>query len=169
MFNLENRDRADWSLLQNGPVNLFWRMAGFEAAITSLAQLNYHIIRLRFTDPTQFQLDVSTALKWREQFSYEPWTGDLNALEDGFSGEPFNTANDSAVCIGNFDVLHASDRQLSFHLLDIIERQSRNYLLFSKRLIGLIQTNDVNYRCAGIGSTGAHWNQAEWLDSSRGL
>lgn len=36
-------------------------------------------------------------------------------------------------------------------LLDIIEHQSRHYLLFSKRLIALIHTQDKGFRGEGLG------------------
>lgn len=169
VFSPQETDRYDWPLLQNGAVTLYWKIEVFESAIAHLAELDYRVLRLRFDDSLQFQHDLSVALKWREQFGYSPWNGSLDALEDGFRYEPFESTDDSAFCVKNFDALARSNQQLSFALLDMIERHSRDYLLFGKRLIGLIQTNDPEFHCEGIGATSANWNEAERLNKARGL
>lgn len=167
MFSEDNLDRLDWPLLQNGPVNLFWRKSLFEAAILDLEALNYRILRIRFANLEDFYRDVSAALKWKEQFGYDRWNGNLDALNDGFSGEPFDSSNDSAFCIEDFNLLVAQDRQCSEDILDIIANQSRSYLQFGKRLIGLIQTSDADFHTEKLGGSSAQWNRAEWLNSSR--
>lgn len=169
VFSSEKTDRYDWRLLHWGAVNLYWRMEIFESDIAELVELNYRIIRLRFDNASQFQNDLSAALKWREQFGYFPWTGNLNALNDGFKCEPLESADDNAICIENYNALVRDDEQLSVELLNMIEYHSRNYLLLGKRLIGLVQTNDPAFYCRNIGGRRANWNQAEWLNSARGL
>ncbi|MGI9383521.1 MAG: hypothetical protein ACR2PO_10230 [Methyloligellaceae bacterium] len=169
VFKIDDEDRYDWDLLQNGAINLYFKHAVFEEAITSLEQLGYHIIRLRFDNEKQFEADMTRALKWQQQFGYSPWNGNLDALNDGFRDEPFNSADDTAFCIENFQACVAHDGYMATTLLDILARTSRNYLLFGKRLIGLIQTNDPEFDRDGLGGTTTHWNEAEWLNSARGL
>ena len=112
---------------------------------------------------------MSDVLKWKEQFGYYPWTGNLDALNDGLRGQPFDSADNATIAIENFDALIKSEKHLSLVLLDLLERHSRNYLLFGKRLIGLIQTNNPKIHFESIGGTSAQWNRDESLDSSRGL
>lgn len=169
VFSLDEMDRSDWPLFRSGAVNLYRRAEVFEDAILDLITLRYRILRLRFQTIPQFQNDLSLALNWQEQFGYFPWTGNLDALNDGFRSEPFDSAEDNAVCIENFDALVKSDPTLSFALLDMIACHSRAYLLFGKRLVGLIQTNDPKFSCPGIGKSSAMWNEAEQLDRARGL
>src|SRR5262245_13543016 len=102
VFRPEDTSRSDWPLLQNGAITLYWRIELFEAAINSLNKLSYRVLRLRFNEPQKFMVDISEALKWRQQFGYEPWTGNLDALNDAFRYEPFDSADDSAFCIENF-------------------------------------------------------------------
>jgi hypothetical protein len=90
-------------------------------------------------------------------------------LNDGFRGEPFDSADDSAFCIEGFDLLAAKDRRMAEVILDIIAYQSRSYLLFGKRLIGLIQTADAKYHPGKLGGCSANWNQREWLFKDRGI
>jgi hypothetical protein len=167
VFRIKDTNRADWPLLQNGAVTLYWRMELFEAAIDSLAQLRYRVLRLRFNEPQQFMADVSKALKWQQQFGYQAWGGGLDALNDAFRDEPFNSADDSAFCVENFQAAVKYNSKWSTAMLDIIERTSRDYLLFGKRLVALVQTKNATYRCKGIGATSAHWNKKEWLDRTR--
>jgi hypothetical protein len=101
--------------------------------------------------PEHFIDEMSTALKWREQFGYEPWSGGLDAFNDALRGEPFDTNDDSAICIENFHMLVADNETFARGLLDIIEHQSRHYLLFGKRLIALIHTQDKSFRCEALG------------------
>jgi len=169
VFKVDDTDRLDWDLLQKGAVNLYFKSELFDDAIQSLKDLGYHIIRLRFDSPDHFKNDLSLALKWEEQFGYFPWNDSLDALNDGFRGEPFNSAANAAFCIENFQACVSYDNYMATTLLTIIERTSRDYLLFGKRLIGLIQTNDPNFHRDGLGGTTTHWNDAEWLDSARGL
>jgi hypothetical protein len=157
VFSRDETDRFDWKLLQSGGVNLFLKMEDFERAIGNLFDLNYRIHRLCFENTAQIERDVSVMLKWEELFGYFPWDGSANALDDAFYDEPLNSCDDCAICIENFDAWVTLDEQSSFYFLDILERHSRNYLLYGKRLIGLIQTNDPTYRCRGIGSTDATW------------
>ncbi len=168
MFTPDSLDRLDWPLLQNGPVNLFWRKSLFEAAILDLEALNYRILRIKYASLEGFYRDVSAVLKWKEQFGYDRWNGSLDALNDGFRGEPFDSADDGAFCIEDFDLLVAEDRGMGETILDIIADQSRSYLLFGKRLIGLVQTADAKYQTEKLGGAAAHWNQAERLNSARG-
>lgn len=164
VFSEEDTRRYDFQLLQNGAVNLYWRMELFRAAIDELRALDYKILDLRFDNEQQFQQDLSDALKWEESFGYGPWSGNLDGLDDGLREEPFNSSDDSVLAISNYDALAESDERLSRELLDMIECHSRDYLLFGKRLIGLIQTNDPKFECVGIGGT-----RAWWRDSAGGL
>ncbi|WP_419901743.1 hypothetical protein [Kiloniella sp.] len=169
IFKDEFSGRADWPLLQNGAVHLYWKPEVYEDAIQSLKTLNYRIMNIHYENIDQFKSDLSSSLKWQEQFGYSPWDGNLNALNDGIREEPFNSSDRNAICISNYQALASDDKYFAFKLLDLIARHSRDYLLFGKVLIGLIQTNDPNFRCEGIGGTQASWNLSEWKNSSRGL
>jgi hypothetical protein len=150
MFSSETFNRADGPLLCNGAVNLFSRRQNYAAAVAALDGLGYRMLIFR-CGPEYFIDEMSVTVKWREHFGYEPWSGGLDAFNDTLHGEPFDTADDSAICIKNFHMLVADDEDFARGLLDIIEHQSRHYLLFGKRLIALIHTQDKSFRCEGLG------------------
>jgi len=169
VFQYGNDETRDARMLALGAVHLFMQMDIYEEALAEFCDLGYLTIKLKFETVSKFESDLSAALKWEDQFGYSPWNGNLNALNDGFRGEPFESSDSTAICIENFDALVSSNSTLSFHLLDMIERHSRNYLLYGKKLIALIQTNEPKYSCDKIGAGSTHWNEKEWLNKNRGL
>ncbi|WP_337185549.1 hypothetical protein [Phenylobacterium sp.] len=161
--------RADWPFLKDGPVTLFWRPALFDAAKADLRALGYLLPEITCRSEEQFILALSEALGWKALFGYEPWTGNLNALDDAFWSWGFGEARDVALCLGDFHVLAREGRgEFAGCLLDIIARAHRRYLLRGRRLLALVQTNDATYSCDGLGATDAHWNDREWLNVRRG-
>lgn len=163
----EAQERVDWQFLQNGSVNLFWREEIFDAAIDALEELGYKAIKLNFQSVEKFTFDISDALKWEEHFGYYPWNGVMAALEEGFEEEPFSSANDAVFCLSGFHKMMEQDPYLAKYFLNILEDTSRIYLLFGKRFISLIQTNDPNFHSEPLRRRSAHWNTLEWENVSR--
>lgn len=158
-------DRADWELLRHGAITLFWREERFEASKAELGALGYRLLEIACVTPSQFRRAVSEALGWGDG----AWDGNLNALNDGFAAFPFGDCPDVAICLRDFHVIAGEEPAFAHGVLDIIEDWSRNHLLTGRRLLALVQTNDVNFRCEGLGGRSASWNAAEWLNAAREL
>ncbi|WP_162245690.1 barstar family protein [Brevundimonas sp. Root1279] len=171
MFTSEaDFERADWPLLQNGAVNLFWKPEILADARGELAGLDYEISEVSCgAEVPSFEVQLSNALKWQEQFGYEPWTGNLDALNDGLRYYPFGPSGRSALVLTGFHHLVAADSERAHVILDIIETAARDHLLNAKLLIALVQTDDPGYSCPDIGGRNASWNGREWLNANRGL
>jgi hypothetical protein len=171
MFTSEaDFERADWPLLQNGAVSLFWKPEVLAEARQALADLDYDIAEVSCgAEVPSFEVQMSHALRWREQFGYEPWTGNLNAFNDGMRHLPFGQSGRGALVLTGFHHVVAANSERAHALLDIIESAARDHLLEGKLLIALVQTDDPRYSCEGIGCRNANWNGAEWLDAKRGL
>lgn len=167
-FSDDWNERADYALLQYGAVNLFWRKPIFEESIAELKQLNYRIVKIQYTTMSTFREELSLGLNWENRFGYHPWNGNLDALNDGFFPRAATNESSTAICIEDYNLLYKEDNKLGFTLLDIIETNSRRWLLFGHRLLALIQTNDEKFKCEGIGANIAHWNRKEWFDDRSG-
>lgn len=163
-------NRADWPLLQNGAVNLFWRLEILDDAQRALRLLDYDIAEIAcHSGWSDFAPQMSSVLRWEDQFGYTPWTGNMDAFNDGLRGYPFGPSSRSAVIMRGFDKLVEEDPDGSRILLDILETSARDHLLWSRLLVVLIQTNDNRYDCGPIGARSAQWNTREWRDSDRSL
>ena len=98
MFTDADMDRADWRLLQEGAVSLFWKPQVLDAAKDDLKQLGYEILDIECGHGVEhFRAQVSLALRWEEQFGYSPWTGNLDALNSPEGPHAHGTAIAGAV------------------------------------------------------------------------
>ena len=161
--------RADWPLLQNGPINLFWRSRLLQAAKADLSTLGYTLIEASCHSPDRFQRELGGGLHWFEQFGYEPWDGNLNALADAFVVFPPLLGEQAAICLDGFHNLAAEDLPFAAGVLDVLAEGCRRQLVHGRRLVVLVQTDDSQFVCEGLGATRANWNTAEWLNKNRGV
>ncbi|QMW24324.1 hypothetical protein [Sandaracinobacteroides saxicola] len=162
--------RADWPLLCGGAINLFWSPVVLARAQQALVALGYEVAEVSCgSQPPSFEVQISRALKWLEQFGYEPWSGNLNALNDALQHYPFGPSRRAALVFTGFHHLVGSDPNLARVILDIIECSARDHLLESKLLIALVQTDDPHFSCSDIGCRAAKWNDAELINTNRGL
>ena len=161
--------RADWPLLQNGAVNLFFAKSYLEETQAQLRALDYEVIEIIYEAADSFRSALTVALRWQQQFGYSPWTGNLDALDDAFSSFPFRPSKSAAICVSNYDWLMRENEHLGQTFLDIIENQSKSHLLHGCRLLALIQTNDPKISFEKLGARAAQWNRRERMMKDRGL
>jgi len=112
---------------------------------------------------------MSSLLRWDEQFGYSPWNGNLDAFNDGLSGYPFPPSNKAVLALVGFHSLVRANKNSSDVVLDLLEYHSRQFLLFSKRLIVLVQTDDNRFLPPLAGGRTPQWNREEWMGQNRGL
>ncbi|WP_296617837.1 hypothetical protein [Sphingomonas sp.] len=170
MFDASVWGQADLEFMQHGAVNLFWRRALLDDARQALEALSYDVQLIDCEQGwSSFQTQMSSLLRWDEQFGYSPWNGNLDALNDGLSGYPFPSSNKAALALVGFHSLVRNDRRSSGVVLDLLEYHSRQFLLFSKRLIVLVQTDDNRFVPPLVGGRTPQWNREEWMNKNRGL
>jgi len=162
--------RADWPLLQNGAVHLFWSPEVLAETRKNLAELGYEESEIAFGSKAPgFRAQISRALKWRDQFGYDSWNGNLDALNDGMRHFPFGPSGRSALIFVDFQNFALNSPETAHAILDIIERAARDHLLCGRLLMALVQTNDNRYTCPPVGGRRVDWNPREWTQQDRGL
>ena len=166
----DDYNREDYALLQNSAVNLFWDPAVLVQSREALARLDYDEADIScLAGWSGIREPFSIVLRWQDQFGYAPWTGNLDALNDGLGGYPFGPSRRAMLVLRGFHCLVEENRSASEALLDMLEHHARNYLLWGKTLIVLVQTDDNDFESPSIGARYAGWNSRERLDSERGL
>jgi len=164
-----SRERADWPFIREGAVTLFWRKELFSKAKADVQALGYEALEIACNSPEGVIQRISDGLKWSAQFGYEPWTGNLDALDEGLAGAPFSESGCFALCFEGYHRLVDHDRAFAIGLLDVVETQSRNHLVDGRRLIALVQTDDGSFETQKLGGSAARWNWPEWFDAARTL
>jgi hypothetical protein len=166
-FTDDDQDRLDWMLLRDGAVTFYFRRSFFDADAAWLKNNGYAVHVVDCTDRSRFEWEMTRVLKFKENFGYEPWKGNLDALNDGFYCLEFGTLAGIALCLNRFDMLFANDPRLATGVLDVIESNSRTFMLTGQRLLALVQTDEPLIRIGPLGGHEPHWNENEWSIESR--
>jgi RNAse (barnase) inhibitor barstar len=158
--------RLDWSLLQNGPITLYFKRAFLEEDVAWLVERGYEINRLdcgEWQEAGGALADLARVLRFPDYFG-----GNLDALNDCFGDLSVPDGSGRAIVLEHFDVARARLGSFCSALLDILASQSRTHLLLGRRLMGLVQSDDPHISLAPVGATPVEWNRREWLDKARG-
>lgn len=160
-----DRERLDWALLKNGPVALFHKPALLDEAVAWLRRNGYTVaIADCGPDPSKRGvLDAITAA----------WEFPPGANLDGFNDYcwQLEVPDDGglAVILLHYDRVAAADRKLAQTVLDILASAAWDKLLFGRRLICLVQSDDPGLHFGPVGGREPAWNPREWMSRDREL
>jgi hypothetical protein len=169
VFSEDQHDRLDWHLMQDGAVTLYFQSAILEADLAWLRTQGYIVQTIDCSDYTGFQQQMSTALRFKEQFGYDQWSGNLNALHDAFRYLDMDASTGLVFCFLRYDLLCKAHPEVGHAVLEILEYHSRDYLMLGHRLLALVQSNDPEIHFEDLGARSARWNHKEQLNKHRGL
>jgi hypothetical protein len=164
-----------YQLLADGPVTLFWRMAVLEETVGWLADHGYQIVRI---DSSTWTSDLEMHRQIAEALDFPRYTHTLDALNDYLrdiaEGRAHHHSPDwrpdptgIVIVLTSFDTFASGQRHLSHRLLDIMAAQSRQALLFGRRILCLLQSNDPDLMLKRVGAMSVEWNEAEWRTDAR--
>lgn len=170
----ETTHPVDFRLVQNTFVTMFWKTTLLDETIDWLRSHTYRVFEFdagSWSTNASMYDDVASALHFPEHFGRN-----LHALNDCMSDVASGdcgwdpTVNTGVVVVLRaFDAFTAMNRSTAQHLLDILARQARSAILIGHRMICLVQSDDPRLTLEPVGATPVVWNDAEWLDSARGL
>jgi hypothetical protein len=170
MFSEDCEDRPDWKFVRDGAVTLFWKLEHLSHAKLELQKVDYEIHEIGCNlGLDHFKMRMSETLRWKEQFGYSPWTGNLDAFNEGVRFLPAPRSHRFALVLLGFHELASCDPKIAHGVLDIFEDAARYQLLLGRILVCFVQTNDNKFQCPPVGGRNPQWNRREWLDANRGL
>jgi hypothetical protein len=163
-------DRA-YRMMVSSPVTMFRRRTLLASTVEWLSRHEYQIVALDaagWKTDADLHRDVAAALRFPDYYG-----NNLDALNDcmrdvvdqeyGWSPD----ATGLVLVFTGYDA-YATRRPRSAHsVLDILADRSRGALLFGRRLLVLVQSDDPDLRFDPVGATPVGWNDAEWLDADR--
>ena len=160
-----------FQLMVHTSVTLFWRRALLDETADWLAKSGYHVVALDaagWTTEEDLHRDIAAALDFPDYYGHN-----LNALNDCLRdvadqeyGWPAEAAG-LVLAFTGYDRFVAASPQVAQIVLDIVAGQARSALLFGRRLLVLVQTDDPQLSFDPVGALPVVWNDAEWLDDSR--
>ena len=159
--------RLDWKLLQNGAVTLYFRPQVLAADVEWLKNHGY---RVDSFDCAVWagESEMHEALSYRLEFP-EYHGRNLDALNACIGDIEIPDEGGRVLIFNKYDSFTAKLPHVAWSVLDITETNSRQLLLFGKRLIILVQSDDPAISFEPVGGRTVVWNSSEWLNTSRGL
>jgi len=163
----EECQRLDWKLLQNGAVSLYFRRQVLAEDIEWLEEHDYRVDTFECTvwlGESEMHEALSCGLEFPDYYGRN-----LAALNDCISDIEVPEEGGRVLVFNRFDSFAAKVPHVAWSVLDIMESRSRQFLLFGRRLIILVQSDDPEISFELVGGCPVMWNTREWLSSNRGL
>lgn len=163
----EEFQRLDWELLQNGAITLYFRPQVLAADVEWLKDHGYRVDAFdcsAWIGISEMHDALSSELEFPRYYGRN-----LAALNDCIGDIEIPDEGGRALVFNKYDSFAASLPQVAWSILDIMESNSRQLLLFGKRLIILAQSDDPAISFDRVGGRAVMWNNREWLNRSRGL
>jgi len=163
----EEFQRLDWMLLQNGAVTLYFRT---QVLVEDVEWLKRHDYRVDSFECSIWvgESEMHEALSCRLEFPGY-YGHNLDALNDCIGDTGISEEGGRALVFNRYDSFAASFPDVAWSVLDIMEINSRRLLLFGRRLIVLVQSDDPEISFAPVGGRPIIWNTRELLNTSRNL
>lgn len=162
---LEDFERLDWLVLQNGAIALYHKRSILDEDRAWLAASGYDLRDLD-AGPWLTATDAHDALKARLGFR-EGYSANLASLVDALADLRVPEDGGLALVIRHFDSFARRDPAFATALLEAIESTSRRFLLFGKRFLALVQSDDKTLRLAPVGARPIVWNPREVATATR--
>jgi RNAse (barnase) inhibitor barstar len=167
--------RLDWTVLRDGGVALYWRPEILADDLHWFGSNGYRIVSFETADwLTEDQMHDSL----NADLSFPDYYGkNLNALDECMWDDlVVPDAGGLVLVLNHYDHFAkagldagSSGKKTADVVLDIFARAIRYHMLFGKRLIILVQSDDPWIRFDGLGGASAIWNRREWLNKNRGV
>jgi RNAse (barnase) inhibitor barstar len=164
---------VDFRLVHNTFVTMFWRSSLLDETIDWLRSHAYDVVEFdtgSWVSDADMYDAVALGLNFPDYFGRN-----LDALNDcmrGVASGDYGWNSDATglvIVLRSFDTFAAVDRRTAQIMLDIFADQARCAILMGNRIICLVQSNDPQLAFDPVGAMPVMWNDAEWLNSKRGL
>ena len=160
-------ERLDVRLLQSGAIALYHKHAVLAHDVAWFQQAGYRVYTLdaaRWSSSSDFHDDAKRELALPDYYA-----GNLAAWIDCLGDLEIPDEGGVAIQIRHFDAFARLEAQFAHTILDSIESASRRFLIFGRRLVALVQSDDPRIRFERVGALPVNWNPREWLEADRGL
>lgn len=170
-----NDQRRDWAILRDGGVALYWRPEALKMDLNWLESNDYEIVEFDAANWSSEE-QMHDALRARLSFPYY-YGKNLDALNDCLSNDlVVPESGGLALVFQHYDqfakvdpATDSKDKSLAETVLHIFARAVRYHMLFGRRLLILVQSDDPQIGLADLATFSASWNPREWPNKSREL
>jgi hypothetical protein len=159
------RERLDWAMLRYGPVALFRKPAVLAESVAWLARHGYTVAQAD-CEGCRSEQEVLWAIGQALGFHRYPYPN-LDGFNDDCRNILVPAEGGFAVVLHRFDAVAVAFPGFACHVLDILARASWDNLLFGRRLICLVRSEDPWIQFGPVGGHEPWWNHREWFNADR--
>lgn len=169
----------DWTILRDGGICLYWRSEILTGDLTWLESHEYRVIAFdaaEWQSESEWESERRMHAALKAQLAFPEYYGNnMNALNDCIQDDLIvPDFGGLALVLKHYDRIHKpatavdglSNSELVLHIL---AGAVRYHMLFGRRLLILVQSDDPKIEFGRLGGVAASWNRREWLNSSRDL
>lgn len=160
-------ERLDYRLLGNSPVALYFRPEILDEDMAWLRAEGYQIDEFAckgwHCEP-DFHTDIAARLDFPDYYGRN-----LNAFNDCIRDLEVPDSGGRVIVFRRFDLFAQRQPRIAQIILDIMTSASWRSLLFGRRFLTIVQSDDPRIAFETVGSHPVVWNPREWLDKNRGL
>lgn len=165
--------QLDFLLLRNTFVTMFWDTTILEPTVAWLGDHGYHVVPIdaaEWTDEADLHRDIAAALDFPDYYG-ENLDALNDCLRDVVSCDYGNDADATGfvLVLHHYDGFAAAAPRVAHAVLDIFADRARGALLIGRRMMCLVQSDDPRLTFPPVGAAPVLWNDAEWMNASRGL
>ena len=174
-------EQLDWIILRDGGVRLYWRLEILTDELNWLKSNGYKIISFDASDwqsASEWESELRMHESLKDQLSFPDYYGkNLNALDECMLDDlVVPDSGGLALVLNHYDRfskpvhnLASDERSTAEVVLSIFAKAVRYHMLFGRRLLILVQSDDPKIEFGRLGGVAASWNHREWLNKNRGL
>ena len=173
-------EQLDWIILRDGGVHLYWRQEILADELNGLKSNGYKIVSFdasEWQSASEWESERRMHESLKAQLSFPDYYGkNLDALDECMLDDlVVPDSGGLALVLNHYDrfskPVHnlASDERTTEVVLSIFAKAVRYHMLFGRRLLILVQSDDPKIKFGRLEGVAACWNHREWLNKNRGL
>jgi RNAse (barnase) inhibitor barstar len=174
-------ERLDWTILRDGGIHLYWRSDILAEDVGWLESNEYRVIvfdAAEWHSESEWESERRMHAAFKAQLSFPEYYGNnIHALDECIQDDlVVPDSGGLALVLRHYDRMDntapasAADGSSSAGLLlYIFARAVRYHMLFGRRLLILVQSDDHRMGFERLGGIAVSWNPREWLNSKRGV
>lgn len=157
--------KLDWLILQSSPVVLYCSVEAFRADLAWFEEEGYSVVMM---DCAAWRSSSQAHRSLKKSLQFPSYYGaNFPALNDCLSDLEISDEGGLVVGLSGFHRFAEREPDFAQSLLDCLASNARYHLLFGKRLLALVQSDDPDIEFAPVGACPVVWNGREFLRSER--